>query len=1158
MRLNNVLRKSALWIACLIVCLLPFTPALQAQSSEYGKEIHRLNRGDTLQLSHSKILPGTLRISPNLSLLWVSYTEGRLLAAWADTGFITIEYRYLPQILASEYAFRKFIQKEQSQESILTSAGFNQSFGQNQVFEVSRIRRSGSLSRGISAGSNRDVSVTSGLRLQLEGYVTEDVEILAAITDENIPIQPDGTTQQLNDFDKVFIQLKKQDSRLTIGDYEINRKGTQFSDFYRNVQGVGLEVKQKGMVAGVNGAVAKGKFHSNSFMGDNGRQGPYRLSGKTGERFIIILAGSEKVYVNGQLMIRGEGNDYTMDYNTGELTFTTQRVITNVSRIVVDFEYADRFYNRSLLFAHYSDVWLKEKLKVSWSYGREADNQNAPIDPLGLNQRQALAAAGDNPALAVYTGVDTTGASLTNVRYARRDTSIAGITYERYVYAPDDPLAIYRISFSSVGVGNGFYLRSFSGINGTIFEWIPPDSASGRPRGDYAPLTLLPLPRLLQVNDVAASYALTEKLELFSETALSVEDKNRFSPQEDQDNRGWANRTGIRTAGVKLGKNVLWNAEYAQKYVSQRYENIDRIYKMEYGRDWNFDDLGPRKEEKVSEGFSEWQLAAGLRLKATGGYRQMGKDIRSIRQVYEASSTHALIQGNYSYTRIRTLFDSLSSASRWQRHNGDVFRKFGKLKPGVEIWIENRENLQADSLRSGSFRFRDLKPYLRTIETEKFKMDISYNYRQDFEFRDSTIKEKAVAHTQFYKLNYNPGEYLSFQNTTTYRDFQLRDTAFADQGLANSKLLMNNFQNTFSTANRLVFSNFIYEITSQRLARREIRYLETIPGQGQYEWKDFNENGLQELSEFVYSYDPARANYIRLLVPSQELFPTIGVNVNGNVKLEFKKVWRKSKNIWKETARNFSTVSNFRTEQRREDKTGWQAYTPNFTQFFSDTSLLNALYTFRQDVYFFRNSPGGEASFSVNESKSRLFLLSGDEIRSSRTWQSRQRGNFNQDISIENTLSTGQKSYKAGLGDSRNFDILSRALQPVLNCQFTRQFRMSYGLDFIWKENTNDSIRVDSKVKTQKIVSEMRYNFKDRNNIFAKMELIRIQQTGESNSAATYELMEGFRKGINFYFQSFVTWYLTSSLELSVNYDLRASQGARPLHSGRMQVRALF
>jgi hypothetical protein len=52
-------------------------------------------------------------------------------------------------------------------------------------------------------------------------------------------------------------------------------------------------------------------------------------------------------------MQRGEGNDYTMDYNSGEITFTAQRVITNISRIVVDFEYTDRYYNRSLLFSTY-------------------------------------------------------------------------------------------------------------------------------------------------------------------------------------------------------------------------------------------------------------------------------------------------------------------------------------------------------------------------------------------------------------------------------------------------------------------------------------------------------------------------------------------------------------------------------------------------------------------------------------------------------------------------------------------------------------------------------------------------------------------------------------------------------------------------------------
>lgn len=1140
--------------------LILITGNLTAQRHyAYQESIHALP-GDTLQLSRTKILPGTLSLSPDLPVIWVNYETGRFLPDLREPLTLRATYRQLPDLMAPEYAFRKFMMSTDSAQPalVIRPSGFNQAFGQGQAFEVSRIRRSGSLSRGISGGSNRDISISSGLRLQLEGYITDDVEILAAITDENIPIQPDGTTQQLNDFDKVFIQLKNKDNRLTLGDFEINRKGTQFADFYRNVQGLGLEVRKNNTRAGVNGAVAKGKFHTNSFMGENGRQGPYRLSGKTGERFIIILAGSEKVYINGQLMVRGEGNDYTMDYNTGEVTFTTQRVITNVSRIVVDFEYADRFYNRSLIFAHYEDSWLNDRMKINWAYGREADNQNAPIDPFSTEQRLALRGAGDNPNLAVFSGVDTTDAASSTIRYARRDTTINGVSYERYVYAPDDPQAIYSITFSSVGTGNGYYLRSFSGINGTLFEWVAPDSVTGQPRGDHAPLTLLPLPRLLQVNDLAASWKLTYKTEIFSETALSIEDKNRLSPADDEDNRGWANRTGLRTTAVKLGNHWLWNAEVSQKYVGARYENIDRIYRMEYGRDWNFNDLGRREDERVSEGFTEFQSASGLRLKTGGGFRKMGNDVRSIRQVYEAGSSHKWLQGNYLYSRIRTEYDSLGLTSRWERHNGDIFRKVGIWKPGMEIWLENKENVQTDSVRSGSFRFTDLKPYLRTIDTEKLKLDISYNYRKDYEFRDSVLREKALAHTQFYKIIYNPGERLSFQNTATYRDFRLRDTAFARDGLADSKVLMNNFQNTFSTPNRLLFSNFIYEVTAQRLARREIRYLETLPGQGQYEWKDFNGNGLQEISEFVLSYDPARANFIRLLVPSQELFPTIGVNVNGNVRVEFKKVWKKSRNIWKETARNFSTVTNFRTEQRREDREGWAAYAPNYRKFFGDTTLLNALYTLRQDVYFFRNSPGGELSLSYLENKSRLFLLSGDETRLTRTWQSRQRGNFSQNVSLENTLSQGGKSNRAAGGDPRNFDISTRGIQPLLNCQFSRQFRMSYGLDLIWKENRNDSARIDSRIRTRKIITEWRYNFKDRNNVFGKMEFIQIRQEGESNAAATYELMEGFRKGINLFIQSFATWYLTPSLEFTLNYDLRASQGARPLHSGRMQVRALF
>ncbi len=1013
-----------------------------------------------------------------------------------------------------------------------------------------KLESNGTLLRGFTLGTNKDLAVNSGLRLQLSGKLSDDITIVAALTDENTPIQPEGNTERLEELDKVFIQIKHKIGSATFGDYELKTNIGEFGRIDRKLQGVIGKLNYDNYGGSIAIAGARGKFNTMQFNGIDGVQGPYRLHGIDNENDIIIIAGSEKVFLDGKELKRGENNQYTIEYSNAEVTFTPKVLITSLSRITIDFEYTSRKYERNMIGGNAYANLFDNKLKINFNIFQEGDNKRNPIDFLLSDEdKRILEQSGNDLFTASQSGVtlvppDSNGK--TRGVYSKRDTVINNDTLSIYIYEPNSSEAKYTVSFSFVGNGNGDYIRESLGN----FKFV------GIKQGSYLPIRLLPLPENTQIGNLTIEYKPFEKIKLNLEIAGSNWDRNTFSVLDDDNNTGIASNIKLNIEPIDLTIN---NTKYGKisgyfrdRYLDDNFKSIDRINEVEFNRHYNVSNILSR-EEKLREAQLQYSPIENIKLQTKIGSLKKGSLFSSNRYLSEVSfNNYNNVNLKYDYDFVDT--KNKNTNTKWLRQKGEVTYSVWKLKPGFNYRTENKKEYgnSLDSLTISSLKYYEYSPFLFFDISKGLDLSAKYSFTEEnIPLKGNFVKEsESFIHT--YSLNYR-----ELKEFTTSFDFSYRKKKYTEQfkskGFGDNETILIRSQSQTNLLDRLISGNLYYQAATERAARLERVFIRVPQGTGGYSYLgDLNENGIAEENEF--KPDPYEGDFIQTTIPTDKLFPVIDLKFNTRWKIDFKKYFNKN-NFVNSILKSLFSETTYRIEENSKESDIKKIYLLNFDNFQNDSTTIRGSNYFQQDLHIFKNKRDLSFRIRFTQRKSLNQYSAGTEKSFLKEKSLRIKFRMIKEMNNETEIISKVENVLAPLATNRsrlttaNIVKSDFSYRPVNNLEFGFKIKVSRLEDsFPIKPTIIDENKITLRF-TLSLLRKGRVRFE-----IERTELL----SNTKENIIPFEITNGNLIGKNYIWRTNFDYRISNNLQANINYSGRLQGKGKVINTLRAEVKAYF
>lgn len=1012
---------------------------------------------------------------------------------------------------------------------------------------VESLDKSGSFARSFSAGTNQSAVLQSNFNLQVSGQLTPKMRLMANLTDNIQPSPVNGVTQSLQDFDRIYVSLQGDQFELGLGDLDIKSFEGNFLAYNRNVRGGKLVFKQdnpkrRGKQE-LSFSSARGRFARQLVPVREGNQGPYRLNGAQGETFIVILANSERVFLDGQLLKRGELYDYIIDYNNAVISFTPNRLINAQSRVIVEFEYANQAYVRSLTTAQFTEErgsWL-----MSGQFFQERDISSQPLQlTLDSSRRALLSRQYSNFGQGLVDGATPANFTTTSLFYKRIDS----LGYSPvWVHSPIEQPGLFQVQFSFVGQGRGDYNPGPSLANGRIYEWVAPEvrGTDTLRKGSYAPLIQLVAP-VAQLG-----FAVTAGKKWANQSLLKIEilgskiDSNTLaSPGIGRLGSGailegfWASPFNLKSwsSGVRI-EQLSQSALITQPYRNQ-----------EFAREW----LIPRIYTGTNEWLTDWNLGFSpdsLQTFKFGIKSLNAEGYQGIKPYAVVSFRNKRLQSSTTFEGLRVNTDT-TQGSYWRLLSNASMRIKGS---NAFVKLQHESNLsKAIVFAQGAFRFTEIESGIRSLDTaaQGRQWELAYNFRNDEQTRNGELVPFQQGHTLRAIQSWNLNNTTTFKITTSWRQskFFLPDTSIGNGG--NTFLFQSDFNHRSKDGVWQVSA--FYNTGGGQEIRRDFVFLEVPKGQGTHIWVDYNQNGVKEINEFEASFFADQANFVRVLMPTTGFIPSLKSRINYSIGFYPDRV--RSQTNWLKWLKPFALLHSINLEQNlfAIDGQWWEA--PLFNNFSS--KLISGLFNSRTTLYLFRTKRTFSLDLSWFQQQQQILGTNGIERSFNDEMVLKSRFSFLEAWLFETALTAKNRQRETEWAPNRNFFFQTFDLEPQL----------SWLSESGWQVQGNLGWRTSNPIPQSDLLSlaqwkagaSVQFNSIKKGIFKLTFSRIAINFSGSTATALAFEMLQGLQPGNNVLWNLNWTRELGEGIQLTLQYDGRSSETSAAVHTGRVQVRLLL